>query len=292
MDSMSRVSSLVGAPSEKLDPQAAIRAAAKETGADFSYLLKTAKRESGMDPTAKASTSSATGLFQFTDDTWLRMIDRYGAKYGLDDAAQSVDVGSGRAIVADVGDKAKILAMREDAVMASRMAGELANENAVILKRGIGREPTSKELYVAHFMGPSGAVELINAVQNGSTQKAEELFPAAARANRAIFNERDGGARSVGGVYAHLTGGRAPQATQTAPIEEADMQTEDSQSATSYLAAFTKPDRAQMPIEPMGSLKIGMQLSSTMVMTLLDLQTRHFENAEKQQEDKVSIQKT
>ncbi|MFC7290018.1 transglycosylase SLT domain-containing protein [Hirschia litorea] len=286
MDSMSRASSAVGAHSQNLDPKAAIRVAAKETGADFSYLLKTAKRESGMDPTAKATTSSATGLFQFTDDTWLRMIDRYGAKYGLDDAANSVQIGAGRAVVADPKDKSEILAMREDPVMASRMAGELANENATILRRGIGREPTSKELYVAHFMGPSGAVELINAVQQGSTQKAEDLFPAAARANRAIFNERSGQARSVAGVYAHLTGGQAPQAENTPAQEKTPVQ-----DVGSYMASF-QSDVSKMPIAPSNGIKMGVQLSSTMVMTLLDLQSRHFENAEKQQEDKVSIHKT
>ena len=61
----------------------ALRAASNKTGVDFDYLVKTAQRESNFDPSAKASTSSATGLFQFTSETWLNVLDRYGAKHGV-----------------------------------------------------------------------------------------------------------------------------------------------------------------------------------------------------------------
>ena len=43
----------------------AIRQASQATGASFNYLLATAQVESGLDPQAGASTSSARGLFQF-----------------------------------------------------------------------------------------------------------------------------------------------------------------------------------------------------------------------------------
>src|SRR6476646_11882530 len=49
----------------------AIRDAARVTGAGFEYLLNTALRESNLNPSAKAKSSSATGLFQFIDQTWL-----------------------------------------------------------------------------------------------------------------------------------------------------------------------------------------------------------------------------
>ncbi|MGL4729664.1 MAG: transglycosylase SLT domain-containing protein, partial [Bosea sp. (in: a-proteobacteria)] len=50
----------------------AIRDGAAKTGTDFGYLVRTAQRESALDPNAKARTSSATGLFQFIDQTWLQ----------------------------------------------------------------------------------------------------------------------------------------------------------------------------------------------------------------------------
>ena len=51
-----------------------IRQAARETGADFEYLAQTAARESNFDPQAQARTSSAAGMFQFIEQTWLGMM--------------------------------------------------------------------------------------------------------------------------------------------------------------------------------------------------------------------------
>jgi hypothetical protein len=49
----------------------ALHQAATITGSDFDYLLSTATRESSLKPQAKASTSSAAGLFQFVGQAWL-----------------------------------------------------------------------------------------------------------------------------------------------------------------------------------------------------------------------------
>ncbi|HEX9591052.1 MAG TPA: transglycosylase SLT domain-containing protein, partial [Bradyrhizobium sp.] len=56
----------------------AIKQAASTTGASFEYLLATAKMESNFDPKASASTSSARGLFQFIDQTWLGTVKEAG----------------------------------------------------------------------------------------------------------------------------------------------------------------------------------------------------------------------
>ena len=176
-------------------PYQAIRQAASETGTDFDYLWRTAKRESGLDPSARASTSSATGLFQFTNQTWLSMVERYGDKYGLENVSMET-----------AEERKSVLALREDPVTAARMAGELAKENAAILSNLIDREATPQELYAAHFLGPSGAAKLINTARDNPTMTAEDIFPAAASANPAIFNGHDGAPRSVAAVYARLTG--------------------------------------------------------------------------------------
>ena len=67
----------------RADVQAAIARAAQATGVDFSYLLAQARIESSMNPAARAQTSSAAGLYQFTQGTWLAMLDRHGARHGL-----------------------------------------------------------------------------------------------------------------------------------------------------------------------------------------------------------------
>jgi hypothetical protein len=169
----------------------AIRTASAATGADFDYLLKTAQRESNFDPAAKAPTSSATGLFQFTEGTWMEMLERYGAKHGVD--------------ASKLTDNAK-LALRTDADLSARMAGELARENAKVLGKKLGRQPTSQELYIAHFMGPKDAAHLIHAAQRNDAGAAAEHFPKAALANANVFHGKDGASLTAAQLYAKLTG--------------------------------------------------------------------------------------
>ena len=61
----------------------AIRQAAQSTGISFEYLLTTAKIESNLNPSAQASTSSAKGLYQFIDQTWLGTMKQDGRGLGL-----------------------------------------------------------------------------------------------------------------------------------------------------------------------------------------------------------------
>jgi hypothetical protein len=84
------------------------------------------------------------------------------------------------------------------------MAGAFTQRNASALGQRIGRQPTDGELYMAHFFGTGGAGQLINAARSRPQTHAADMFPAAARANRSIFYDRQGHARSVSGVYAEL----------------------------------------------------------------------------------------
>lgn len=166
----------------------AIQDAAARTGVDFSYLVATAYRESGFDPRARAGTSSAAGLFQFIEQTWLGMVKRHGAQHGLAAEARQIEqTPGGHFRVADPEARARILDLRYDPAAASAMAGEYAAESAEMLGARLGRPPTSSELYAAHFLGASGAARLIEAAQADPHMRADALFPEAARANRSIF---------------------------------------------------------------------------------------------------------
>lgn len=169
----------------------ALRSAASATGADFSYLVRTAQRESNFNPSAKAPTSSATGLFQFTNDTWLSVLDRYGPKHGVKTEGLS---------------RAELLELREDADLSAKMAGELTGENAKILERRLGRPATSAELYAAHFMGPADAVRLVEAARANNAAPAAVAFPRAATANPGIFYDKDGASLTSAELYTKLTG--------------------------------------------------------------------------------------
>jgi len=184
----------------------AIANAASATGTDFDFLMKTAQRESSFNPRAKASTSSASGLFQFIDSTWLNMVKRYGARHGLSNEAQMIATdSSGRSWVADPNQRRAILNLRFDPMIAAKLAGEFTRENANFLKSRIGRDPDAGELYAAHFLGPSGAAQLVQTVNRSPDMPATALFPEAASANRSIFYDRDGSPRTVRGLVAELS---------------------------------------------------------------------------------------
>ena len=193
--------------------EAVIRKAADRTGVDFGFLLKTAKRESSLNPKAKAGTSSAAGLFQFVEQTWLGQMKRHGAKHGYGAYASMIEKGSdGKLRCGSDEARRAVMNMRFDASCSSLMAGELASDHAAYLKGRIGREPTGGELYAAHFLGPKGAAKLIEAHDRSPEASAAGLFPQAAGANRSIFH-RGGRVATVAEVYANLTK-TAPAAPQ------------------------------------------------------------------------------
>jgi hypothetical protein len=191
----------------------AIRMGAQNSGTSFDYLLATAQRESALDPTAKASTSSASGLFQFIEQTWLGLVKSEGAKLGLGDHADAITARSdGSLTVGDAGTRQAILKLRENPTLAATMAGALAQKNRDQLSGEIGREPSGGDLYVAHVLGARGAAELIKTASANPTRTAAADFPDAAAANRGIFYEKTGQPRSVSEVYALLAGGQGAAA--------------------------------------------------------------------------------
>ncbi len=178
-------------PASKDGVMAALRSASSATGVDFGFLVKTAQRESNFDPAAKASTSSATGLFQFTNATWLDTVDRYGARHGVNIQGMN---------------REDILALRSNPEISARMGAELTAENARLLEAKIGRPASPGELYAAHFLGPSDAAKLIEAARTNGGASAADLFPRAAAANANVFNTRDGAQLTAAALYQKLTG--------------------------------------------------------------------------------------
>src|ERR1700752_408479 len=71
-----------GIDASRLQIATSIKQAASTTGASFEYLLATAKMESNFNPKASASTSSARGLYQFIDQTWLGTVKEAGSQLG------------------------------------------------------------------------------------------------------------------------------------------------------------------------------------------------------------------
>ncbi|MCK6419263.1 MAG: transglycosylase SLT domain-containing protein [Alphaproteobacteria bacterium] len=177
----------------------AIQRASAEAGVDFSYMVQQAHVESSFDPQAKARTSSASGLYQFIESTWMAMVRDHGAKYGLADLAAQIDA---RGKVADRATRQEILKLRQDPEIAAHMAAELAQDNRQVLETNWGGDIGSTELYLAHFMGAGGASAFLKAKDSNPLQEAAVLFPAAAKSNRSVFYDtKSGRPRSVQEVY-------------------------------------------------------------------------------------------
>lgn len=195
-----------GLDSARAQIAGAIKNAASATGASFEYLISAAKIESNLNPKAQASTSSARGLYQFIEQTWLGTVKEAGNAFGYGKYADAITKSdSGRYSVADSGTREEILKLRDDPALNAAMAGVLTQSNSFKLTGMIGRRPTDSELYMAHFMGVSGASRLISSAEGNPGASGAAMFPSAASANRSIFYNRDGSARSVSQVYSVLT---------------------------------------------------------------------------------------
>lgn len=178
--------------------------AGQKSNVDFDYLLQTAIRESSLNPKAKASTSSATGLFQFLNQTWLEVMKSDGGRLGYPQYADAiVRKGNGDYTIEDKGLLKKVLALREDPQVAADLAAAFTRNNGAYLKEKFGRMPSPGELYIAHFLGAQGAEKLFRAGLENPEQSAARIFPRQAAANPAIFY-RGGEAKSVKAVYQGL----------------------------------------------------------------------------------------
>ena len=181
---------------------AAVDEASQSTGVSFTYLMNKAATESNFKTDAKAKTSSATGLYQFIDRTWLDMVDRYGEKYGLTKEAEAITRdSSGKMKVTDKATKKDILALRNDPRLSALMAGEYAAENRRYLEGELGRKVGDTDLYLAHFLGAGGAENFLKGLAENPNGKAASYVPAAAGANHNIFYDKSGKARSLQQVY-------------------------------------------------------------------------------------------
>jgi hypothetical protein len=256
-----------GISAERTSVVAALKNAAAATGSDFHYLLGTAMRESSLKPLAQSATSSAAGLFQFVDQTWLGLVKTHGAKYGLASMANSISVDSqGHYRAANDQDRQAIMALKKNPQISALMAGEYTKQSAATLEAALGRAVCGGELYAAHFLGPDAACKLIRTNQSDPNAKAASLLPNAAASNKTVFFHADGSAKSVREVYDWAmqqpgadAPARVPETSSVTPTQTALYKVADASSSNieSLLASvmnwqpsgdFYAPNRGGSPL--------------------------------------------
>jgi hypothetical protein len=187
------------------DVLAAIRLGSIRTGVDFSFLMELARVESNFNPAARAPGSSATGLFQFRDHAWLEAIRTFGAGYGLQDYAKRVELIGEEDFEQDriVRDplQLEVLALRLNPRLSTLMMAENIKRNLQILSERTGQEPGRTDLYLAHFLGPDGAVLFLKKLDESPAAIAGELFPQATESYPGVFLTPRQQPRTVADVY-------------------------------------------------------------------------------------------
>jgi len=257
----------------RTDVMAALQAASHKTGLDFNYLLNTAMRESSLDTQAKSKSSSASGLFQFIDQTWLGLVKQFGGRYGLSSYANAIQqTNDGHYVVASNDTKAAILALRQNPELSAVMAGESAKQTKQSLECALGRTVCDGELYAAHFLGISGARHLIQLSESNPNMRADVAFPQASKGNKAVFFHADGTAKTVGELYTSVVN-RPPLQVLAPPANPPQLQmaaanidvtdvaaignvlpsVTDTQSADATQIAAANDDPAQQPVQPANS---------------------------------------
>jgi len=220
-----------------------LNSAGDKSNVDFDYLLQTAIRESSLRPDAKAPTSSAVGLFQFLESTWLQVMKEQGPRLGYQNYADAITTDSdGDYVIRNKALRQEILALREDPQIAADMAAAFTQSNGDYLTGKFGKHPSPGELYIAHFLGPQGAERLFRAGLDNPNQIAAELFPKQAKANRQLFYS-GGEARSIKELYQALVSKHAGPSAPVA-IEDPKFTTQQlAQSPDSRWATEAVPSR-------------------------------------------------
>jgi hypothetical protein len=187
----------------------AIVRAARETEVDPVYLMALADKESSFQPSVRASTSTAEGLFQFLTGTWLELLRSFGAKHGFAAEAGLIERRGGTLVVLGEADRRRVLALRRDPYAASLMAGEMMKRDRTRVEQRLGRDLTMTECYFAHFLGAASAGKFMELTAEKPHQPAQASFRAAAKANRSLFFRREGKktrSLTVAEVYDRLDG--------------------------------------------------------------------------------------
>ncbi|MES2712673.1 MAG: transglycosylase SLT domain-containing protein [Pseudomonadota bacterium] len=192
-------------PGETLDAvRLALLEAARITGLRGEVLQRIAERESRLDPLARSGSSSATGLMQFTRDTWLEVVRDFGERHGLASEAAALQTDrEGRITARDPQALNRILSLRENARYSAILAAERLRASRPGLEATLGRAATPADLYLIHLLGPTGSRNFLAALRANPQQTSFALLGERAVTNPGVF-QRNGQSLTLVHAYAEL----------------------------------------------------------------------------------------
>lgn len=165
-----------------------ITGASNKAGVDPGLVAKIAAFESGFDPNAKSPYSSAHGVGQFIDSTWIETVRKHGARHGVAGAAGLTDQ--------------QALALRSDPKLQSAMLAELTREN-VARGRALGGKDDAANAYAMHNLGAGDGAKFLKALQSNPGASIASILSSRVIANNpSLYGD---GSRTVGDAYAAMS---------------------------------------------------------------------------------------
>ncbi|MFC7475356.1 transglycosylase SLT domain-containing protein [Dankookia sp. GCM10030260] len=200
----------------------ALDGAIRSTGIDPTLLAALAWQESRFDPRARNRRSTARGLMQFTEATWLEAVRDHGPQHGLryEAAVLTTDPASGTISTRQPRTRSRILELRDNPRYAAALAAERISRARQTLTRTLGRPVEPADLYMVHLLGPAGAQRFLSAMDRTPGRPAAEFVGAdSLMLNREVFVAR-GNARplSLAEVHAWVARSIAGQREMHAPL--------------------------------------------------------------------------
>ena len=175
-----------------------------------SITSKTTGVESGGNPKAQNELSSAGGLGQFINDTWMDMISKY--------RPDLLNYKPVKELTAE--ETANVLSLKKDPnfkELSIEMTANYARENALKLYDN-NLPVTESNVYLSHFLGPGKATEVLRADPN--TPISSIIDPETIRVNPSVL----GGGKTVADVLSWSSkkmGGQAPPASTPTLVDTA-----------------------------------------------------------------------